>query len=262
MSSGDVSRGPKRWKRAADNAVKNPNSSGAKLYETRVRAARYAEAYIVNSDSARFDFMLLKLSTSGEQAVEFRVCSVFCCALQLQLENKDDDHIAVTDKIEGVIAGRSVVEDVYIYSRSAMQSMTRVRLRDAPKQVRDVRCFVCGVTIPVEGKVAATSDDADLVASLRAEIDRLNGLLTTAEWRATVSEKAYAEGMEASKRMVDKETITDYMYLSDDGYFVPVADLPTVVIDIDTQALLNEYGTHETRKYYVINNGHKLEYRL
>ncbi len=254
MSSGDVSRGPLRWKRASDNAERNPNSSGAKLYKTRERAAHYAEDYLEGAGPAHFDFMLSKFKSDGEQPVEFRVCSVFCCALQLQLENKDDDHIAVTDKIEGAIGGRPVIHDVW--SSGAMRSMTRVRLRDASKQVKDVRCFVCGGTIWKDDKPTSSADTtADLVASLRAEIDRLNGLLATAEWRATVSEKAYADGMEASKRMIDLESITDLHYLNRNGEFDPVSTLPVVSIDEDTRVLLNEYGVPNTRALYMQNYG-------
>lgn len=73
-------QGLPRWLRAADNAVRNPNSPGAKLYYRRVANAQRVRERYGSGEPVVFFRSIPRASTRREAIA----CSTFCAALHVQ----------------------------------------------------------------------------------------------------------------------------------------------------------------------------------
>jgi hypothetical protein len=127
-------RGPARWERAAVNAIKRPNSQAANLYFARVEVARavvldVALAGVNTRAPLRFERRVRAWDGRPETwRTEFSVCSMFCMAMQAQLDLGGTGDAAVRVVLEGT-------------------GWARVVALDAKTLKTDVRCQVCGTTI-------------------------------------------------------------------------------------------------------------------
>ncbi len=272
LSGPQVPRGPARWERARRHAERNPTSANAALYRSRLELAQTAESEFFGRDSA-FDFLYLKWSDRSGTApkVEFRVCSVACAAMQLSLEVAGEN---VNAEIMRIIA--DALNDVpWAPSASWRSGVERFRKRDPQAQKRDVRCLVCAATIKVDGEIIGKDhreyqtpkplpSTEDLVLkTARSLNDELRKALAEAqeslrqnrELNLRLSEQN-AELMARANHMVDSDSFSNLFYLSPDGFFTSVLDLPIVQFDDDDlRNILQTYASIDGRRRYLNENG-------
>jgi hypothetical protein len=140
-------RGPERWQRAALNAVRRPNSKGARLYLSRTLLAfQVTEAVRADNSgvSPRQMYSHNRLKWVGgvntqELAVNYYTCSVYCTMMQLQL----DHSVWTLQGAQKIFAGKLKRWDreTHEWVDSEHPFVTAV----FPKTLkRNVRCQVCG----------------------------------------------------------------------------------------------------------------------
>ena len=126
-----VTRGPARWERAAINAVRKPNTAAARLYRDRVTVAsdlsRTLRAFSDGNDSA-FVFMEPGYSEDATPTRKYAVCSVYCMAMQAQLDFGGGRE-AVYAALEGV---------------ARWGGSRKVEAADASTLLKTTRCQCCG----------------------------------------------------------------------------------------------------------------------
>lgn len=84
LQDGQTSRGPARWFRAADNAMRKPTSPGGKLFWGRASTAHlYAQAF---PESGPYEHMEWSWRGQRQFTRAYVTCSNFCMAMQVQLD--------------------------------------------------------------------------------------------------------------------------------------------------------------------------------
>lgn len=134
LRDGQVSRGPARWARAADNAFRNPNSKAGRLYLQRTTLAYMMSEVDRETETNSLTSFAHKKTTwvySYERrralptvSVAYYTCSVFCATMVVQLD----------------------------YSLETVQEIKHFFLTDnmAPEEqrpTRKVRCYCCATDI-------------------------------------------------------------------------------------------------------------------
>lgn len=117
-------RGLPRWLRAADNAVRKPNSLGAKLYYRRVANAQRLREQI--GDGEPVVFFPYQWNKSRRELA----CSFFCAAMHAQLTFLSEFN--TVDRL---------IEFLETDERCDLLSNAGIRLK------RSVKCVVCGTPV-------------------------------------------------------------------------------------------------------------------
>jgi hypothetical protein len=95
--AGSTPRGPQRWARAADNALRAPNSQAAKLFFDRVSTAHRVRTDFPNTDGpfGHYEIEYLGWDRETQRVIEggrmkrkYVTCSLFCCAMVVQLDRQ------------------------------------------------------------------------------------------------------------------------------------------------------------------------------
>ncbi len=140
---GSTPRGPQRWARAADNALRNPRSGGAKLYQDRVANARA----ISDDFEDRLVGPIVFMDDGKRKDV---ACGLFCAVMNAQLvwstQSRAELRQLVTDgRFERVRVWRNPTTGSDVeYRVYETLSMTRLDVADL-KASR--ACCVCGTTV-------------------------------------------------------------------------------------------------------------------
>ena len=153
-------RGLPRWLRAADNAVRNPNSPGAKLYYRRVaNAQRLREQYGDGGPVVFYDYRYSNWETREITVSDKRnaiACSFFCAAMHVQqaylqeFEHVQEGVIQTLHwmtrepieypnyvRYETPVEMQKIVEFLECDPRTNLLSLTDIKLK------RSVKCIVC-----------------------------------------------------------------------------------------------------------------------
>lgn len=153
----DVTKGPKRWERAAKNARLRPHTKAAKLYGSRLLLAEQMTTLAVLgelpfNEHQPFEF-LRPDGYSWQPGVElkpvFRTCSVRCTVLQSTV----DRGVETLEQAAKVLKGEDIVK-VTRYTDSndipherSYTVQAQLRPLDRSTLTRNVRCMCCGATI-------------------------------------------------------------------------------------------------------------------
>lgn len=124
-----ANRGPDRWARAAHNALVNPNSENARLYQNRVHlAVRFREAYARDETPVVFMKRAWNYDERRYDGVtrDYVTCSLYCAAMQIQLDY-----------------GARSVGDI----ANTLVGSGFVSVLDTTELARNMRCQVCGTTV-------------------------------------------------------------------------------------------------------------------
>lgn len=162
----DVTKGPKRWVRAENNARLRPHTKAAKLYGARVLVAEQAASLASLgelpgiTEHQPFEFLGGEYYWQDgarqirEPKPEFRTCSVRCTVLQATV----DRSVETLEEAVKLLKGETFTkrrEYTYIPTGQTEET-TRVntwevkpnlRPLDRTTLTRNVRCMCCGVTI-------------------------------------------------------------------------------------------------------------------
>lgn len=148
-----IAPGPKRWARAAKNAVEHPNTKAAKLYKDRLALADLVAAGTDLPD-VPYEHRKRKYTwTGGSSTSELKrlhaTCSLRCAVMQLALEHATLDH----EKIIKYLSGEPFTTQwsAEVYAEHQPLDLTSIS--------RPITCFVCGNKIqPVKetGNAAVT----------------------------------------------------------------------------------------------------------
>lgn len=142
-----TSRGPERWARAAHNALVNPLSAAAKLYNDRVATARR----FVDYEEARLPFQHDMVAYTGDSSMDvvrrrerkYVTCNIVCAAMQTQLDIGTTAFYDVAD----ALAGNFRRTYMWRGTRRRVTQQMETSVLDPTTLKRDVRCQVCGTTV-------------------------------------------------------------------------------------------------------------------
>lgn len=220
-----------RWERARVNALMNPGSAAAKLYRQRVSAALEACAGSSTSDHAQFEFMEKYRSPSGAK-VEYRVCSLFCAAMQIQLDYRVSDR----EEISKVL--HAAVSSGYFTTFQHRQKLA-VRRRREFAQTRTVKCRACWRTIAVDGTI-----------NERTESNKVLEELWTKEQKFVKPQGALLGVVRPKVETVERTVQAELFAIDSNGSVTPFEDICIVRLSEVQHDLLLNYSTRELRREY------------
>lgn len=139
LRDGQTHRGPARWLRAADTAMRHPMSKHGQLFFGRVaRAQQIVEEYPTTAREVKpyahphIDWSLGRGAVQREGGFKYYTCSLFCCAMVAQLDwGLKTYHALVVFLMSG---------EVTRYNGEIVSVPTPLGFTDPP---RTVRCQFC-----------------------------------------------------------------------------------------------------------------------
>jgi len=288
-----IARGPARWERARKNAEANPTSAGAKLYRKRCEiAARVSDLVSYGPLDTPYEFLRMAYVGNGSSSIkiDFRVCTPWCAAMEMQLASHDTVNAeAICSAMEKVQSNDNATWDVITVNLP----VPKMCAYDPDSQSRTVHCHVCETPIYSDGQVGGdegaglpfetvSDDELANLNKLRAEIEQLRTERDSLKRDAGV----YLAEINTLRARLDEavddaESAREQVFLLDakldnattaagqvlDGLYVlsgpnsnltHVADMPVVSIDEDTANMLNTYSNASLRHAYLNDHGKPL----
>lgn len=223
-----IRRGPQRWERARRNAERKPHTQAAALYRERVERADAARDSGMYDDGPR-EFLtrvFVKGHAGPKLNRDFTTCSVWCTAMQAQVEYHADVALAL----------RPTGQDFYITYGNAY--VGGVYPRDVCNIRGHVRCQCCGAHIYKDGRIVpqtVTLPDFTQVryeraifnkgfAAGRASAERVASYRATA--RVETDGEAYSRGLAAGRAIEARIA----------------AEMPRAVANGDLMPLVERFG--------------------
>lgn len=216
-------RGFPRWERARVNALINPGSPGAKLYRSRVETAS-----LVAQDQAHRHTAFYH-QVNGETKVNYRTCSAFCTAMQIQLENGVVKGALTVESIREAINQAffgGVFQERYVYGRyGGGYRQVKVLGFDLPS--RNVKCHACWRVIHPDGTVTGREASSAVLEELWAkEQDFVNTAYDAdAEATKTLLGVVTPKVVVASEETLER---TELLAVAPDGGLFTLADVCVV----------------------------------
>lgn len=148
-----ITRGPRRWERAAANALVKPNSKGGRLYLRRTALAYQVSEECRNSMDVSPDqpYQHIEIDYTDDrprQRVGKRAhvtCTVFCTVMVLQLRFQEGTLEAISrafSENHRVYLGRDQVTGDFLYGDSGIPKVKQLNKGDL--KGRTATCFYCG----------------------------------------------------------------------------------------------------------------------
>lgn len=229
-----------RWERARINALIDPDSAGAKLYRKRTSLAE-PFAGILDTRPYAFHF-----AGANAPKVEYRVCSEYCAALELQLTDPYEDTVTVMSISDAILDA-----DHGGFMRKGHAGEYLAVSTSRP--TRDAKCRVCWSVIRPDGTVTERTDTHPVLEELwakEAEFLKLHGAqLLLPEPEPLVALTGVVSPSEVTAQAWQANVPSLYT-IDDQGNITALENVMIVRLTSGEREILQQYCTPEHRVDY------------
>lgn len=237
MTTQDKNRGPARWERARNNAIKRPTTKAAELYRQRLSMA-HEVSHAVKDPQPR----VFSRERVYDPTERHYVCSTLCMAMSATL----------------LASHRTLLQlqgDLSVSSESGIHLGSYVLTPARHIITRTVRCFHCGDAITVEDANFAVDDRILRMDRIRREIR------CRIQFSLPFGEENESSPSETRAPLEPESGAQLYVYDGGTANLIPLSSATAHAVSLTAEQarLLNDYGTPESRERYLHKEGTRVQ---